>query len=92
VRCETRKGNDVRSLRQGLSERLLRAGSAMAFDRQEINAKMAADPRARRLGARDVEELSRYLRTLDLLSSILVRVGLLLMPAPRSTPVAAARH
>jgi hypothetical protein len=90
--CGIRKGNDVRSLRQRVSDRLLRAGSAMAFDRQHMNAQIAADPRSRTIGPRDVEELNRYLSTLDLLSRILVRVGLLLMPPPRSTPMPAARR
>ena len=68
----------MRSLRQRVGERLLASGTEMAFDREHI-ARGIAGSTTRTTGPYDDAIIAQTLFPVQLISSVKVRLGLLLV-------------
>ncbi len=80
------------SLRQRLSDRLLRVGAETGFDGEELHRRIAADSRTRAMSAHDMQALDAHRATLALVSRVAVRLGLLIMPKSAVTAEVASRR
>ena len=80
------------TLRQRLSDRLLRVGAETGFDGEELHRKIAADVRTRGLSAQDMQALETHRAVVAFVSRTATRLGLLLMPRDRVTPDVPSRR
>jgi hypothetical protein len=82
----------VGTLRQRLSERLLHVGAETGFDGEEMHRRIAADGRTKAMSAHDMRALEAHRAALAFVSRVAVRLGLLLMPRDRVTPMVPSRR
>jgi hypothetical protein len=76
VRVVTGKESRVRSLRRRISTRLLESGTNLALDRREMWT------RARQSSTRPLDPgFVQVMGTLELLSAVKIRLGMLIMPS-----------
>lgn len=80
------------SIRQRLSDRLLRAGAETAFDGEALHRRIGADRRVTTLSARDRHVLDQHRAMVSFTGAVAVRLGLWLMPRGRVTAEALSRR